>query len=148
MYRSRECENSISGMQYNNVFNSLIHHQKEFLLGKAKLSSAEFWCSNLFPSTFDSFLSIPLPEYCQYNLFGEYDHRDSVLGLVIHWNQEAILIKSSIPRYKSVQSADCAALRSRTFPGLSNLIFFSGVVSSEWFLLRLNSGTTFTSDQG
>ena len=99
MYRSRECENSISGMQYNNVFNSLIHHQKEFLLGKAKLSSAEFWCSNLFPSTFDSFLSIPLPEYCQYNLFGEYDHRDSVLGLVIHWNQEAILIKSSIVNF-------------------------------------------------
>ena len=45
-------------------------------------------------------------------------------------------------------SARWIALRSRTFPGLSNLIFFSGVVSSEWFLLRLNSGTTFISDQG
>ena len=93
MYRSRECENSISGMQYNNVFKLLIHHQKEFLLGKAKLSSVEFLCSNLFPSIFDFFLSIPVPEYCQCNLFEEYDHRDSVLELVIHSNQEAILIK-------------------------------------------------------
>ena len=95
MYRSRECENSISGMQYNNVFKSLIHHQKEFLLGKAKPSLVEFWNSNLFPSIFDFFVSIPVPEYCQCNLFEEYDHRDSVLGLVIHSNQEAILIKSS-----------------------------------------------------
>ena len=59
---------------------------------------------------------------------------------------KSIITRMSLNNWNSLKIDLLYALE--LFPGLSNLIFFSGVVSSEWFLLRVNSGTTFISDQG